>query len=103
MRIRQCSPGDASYLQSSVFGPPGNTKPACFGFKYMTSNNANPRRSAGYDRDRRIQDNLLESAILDLLDHRRAGNSICPSEVARSVAPEDWRALMGPTKKAARR
>ena len=30
-----------------------------------------------------------------------ATKSICPSEVARSLAPEDWRPLMGPVRQAA--
>jgi len=38
------------------------------------------------DRDRR-----LEAAIVDLLDERAAGASICPSEAARRIDPEGWR------------
>lgn len=44
----------------------------------------------------------LKRAILELLDARRA--SICPSEVARAVAPEyrcEWRDLMSPVRHAA--
>lgn len=29
------------------------------------------------------------------------GKSICPSEVARALAPEDWRRLLGPIRAAA--
>jgi hypothetical protein len=45
----------------------------------------------------------LESAITDLLDQRGAGKTICPSEAARRVDPEDWRPLMEPARRAARR
>lgn len=37
---------------------------------------------------------LIESTLLDLVTQRGAGKSICPSEVARAVNPEDWRPLM---------
>jgi hypothetical protein len=33
-------------------------------------------------------------AMFDLLAKRRPGRSICPSEVARSLSPGDWRSLM---------
>jgi len=36
----------------------------------------------------------IRSAILDLLAKRSAGATICPSEAARQVDPNDWRALM---------
>lgn len=39
-------------------------------------------------------DARLEQAIGELLDLRPAGTTICPSEAARRVDPEDWRALM---------
>ncbi len=45
----------------------------------------------------------LESAILDLLDRRARGATICPSEAARAVDPDDWRELMEPARSAARR
>lgn len=33
--------------------------------------------------------------LLDLLDRRQAGATVCPSEVARALRPRgDWRALM---------
>ena len=48
----------------------------------------------------------LEAAILRLLDQRGAGKSICPSEVARTVAGSEvrsaWEPLMEPTRQAAR-
>ncbi len=40
----------------------------------------------------------LESAILDLLDRRARGATICPSEAARAVDPDDWRELMEPAR-----
>lgn len=46
----------------------------------------------------------LEAAIVALLDERRRGATICPSEAARMVAGDgDWRALMEPARAAARR
>jgi hypothetical protein len=45
----------------------------------------------------------LEGAILDLLE-QRAPSTICPSDVARAVGPEDgWRELMQPVRDAAGR
>lgn len=34
------------------------------------------------------------AATLDLLASRAAGATICPSEVARALSPEDWRSAM---------
>ncbi|TQC44449.1 DUF3253 domain-containing protein [Rhodococcus sp. WS4] len=45
----------------------------------------------------------LEDSIRALLDARADGASICPSDVARAVAPDDWRPLMEPVRRAARR
>lgn len=45
----------------------------------------------------------LESAILDLLDRRGRGKSLCPSEVARQERPDDWREHMERVRQAARR
>jgi Protein of unknown function (DUF3253) len=45
----------------------------------------------------------LESAITELLDARGPGKTICPSEAARRVDPQDWRPLMEPARRAARR
>ena len=45
----------------------------------------------------------LERAIETLLDQRRADASICPSEAARAVDPEDWRELMPAARAAAGR
>ncbi|MQA32888.1 DUF3253 domain-containing protein [Modestobacter roseus] len=39
-------------------------------------------------------DAVLERTIEGLLDQRRPGTSICPSEAARAVGADDWRALM---------
>lgn len=47
-------------------------------------------------------DRALEAAILELLDRRAAGATICPSEAARAVAA-DWRPLLEPARQAARR
>jgi hypothetical protein len=48
-------------------------------------------------------DERLGSVILELLQARSAGATICPSEAARAVAPEGWRELMEPARRAARR
>ena len=48
-------------------------------------------------------DRDLESRIRSLLAARAADSTICPSDVARAVAPEDWRPLMEPVRRAARR
>ncbi len=48
-------------------------------------------------------DERLESAILELLRVRGGGATICPSEAARSVDPQNWRDLMEPARAAARR
>lgn len=48
-------------------------------------------------------DDALEQVILDLLAARGRGRTICPSEAARAVRPEDWREWMERTRMAARR
>ena len=48
-------------------------------------------------------DSALEGSMLDLLAHRARGATVCPSEAARAVGGEDWRALMEPARAAARR
>lgn len=45
----------------------------------------------------------LEQRILDLLATRDPASSICPSDVARDAAPDDWRPLMQPIRDAAAR
>jgi hypothetical protein len=45
----------------------------------------------------------LERVILQLLGQRLGGASICPSDAARAVRPEGWRALMDETRAAAGR
>ncbi len=48
-------------------------------------------------------DEQLEQTIASLLDARGPSKTICPSEAARVVQPDDWRPLMEPTRRAARR
>jgi hypothetical protein len=48
-------------------------------------------------------DARLERAIDALLDARRAGATICPSEAARAVDPDRWRELMPAARAAAGR
>jgi hypothetical protein len=55
------------------------------------------RRHGVTDLDRR-----LERTIDELLD-ARAPSTICPSDVARKADPDDWRPLMEPVRRAARR
>jgi hypothetical protein len=43
---------------------------------------------------REPDDRTIADAIDALLGERRNGASICPSEVARRLSPEDWRPLM---------
>ncbi len=50
------------------------------------------------------RDRQIERIIVELLQQRAAGASICPSEAARRLAGEDgWRAQMEPVRMAARR
>lgn len=53
------------------------------------------RKVSGEDRE-------LERLIIELLDARPAGATICPSEAARALGG-DWRARMEPARAAARR
>lgn len=48
-------------------------------------------------------DRELEDAILTLLAGRAMSSSACPSEAARRVGGEEWRALMDPARAAAAR
>jgi hypothetical protein len=43
----------------------------------------------------------LRAAILELLDRRGPGKTICPSDAARAVAPTDFRELMDTARAAA--
>jgi hypothetical protein len=45
----------------------------------------------------------LEAAILELLDQRGAGKTICPSDAARHVDSGNWRPLMEPVRAAGQR
>lgn len=50
------------------------------------------------------QDQAIERRILELLEARTLGATLCPSEVARALRPDgNWRALMEPVRQAARR
>lgn len=60
--------------------------------------------SAGCRRRRtRPQDTALERSILDLLEQRPAGATICPSEAARQVFSDGWQGEMESVRMAARR
>ncbi|MEE9096870.1 DUF3253 domain-containing protein [Pseudarthrobacter phenanthrenivorans] len=45
----------------------------------------------------------LEAKILELLAARAPTSTICPSDAARAVGGNEWRHLMEPARKAARR
>ena len=45
----------------------------------------------------------LERAILELLDRRAVGATICPSEAARAVGGDEWRSEMDAARAAALR
>jgi hypothetical protein len=45
----------------------------------------------------------LEASILSLLANRAATATACPSEAARAVGGDEWRDLMEPARRAARR
>ncbi len=48
-------------------------------------------------------DDDIERTLLELLQARDGHTSICPSEVARKIDPDDWRNLLEPVRRAARR
>ncbi|MCU1434670.1 MAG: hypothetical protein JWR71_1395 [Pseudarthrobacter sp.] len=48
-------------------------------------------------------DKQLETTILELLAARAATSTICPSDAARAVGDGNWRELMEPARRAARR
>lgn len=48
-------------------------------------------------------DRDLEQAIVELLDGRAGGATICPSEAAKAIRPDSWREHMEPARSAARR
>jgi hypothetical protein len=51
-------------------------------------------------------DKTLEQTIMRLLQSRKTGANICPSEAARALAGDEeqhWRPLMEPVRRAARR
>jgi hypothetical protein len=49
------------------------------------------------------EDRAVEAALRDKLSRVRTGGTVCPSDAARAVAPDDWRRLMDPAREAARR
>lgn len=50
-----------------------------------------------------VEEKELAAKIRELLSARSAESSICPSDVARAAAPDNWRSLMDPVREAARR
>ncbi len=69
---------------------------ACWDRVRYCSERCRRHRPSGLDAD-------LEQTILALLAERRRGATICPSEVARRVRPDDWRPLMDRVRAAATR
>lgn len=59
--------------------------------------------SEGCRRGVGVKDRELERVILELLAGRERGATICPSEAARAVFPEDWREHMEDARRAGRR
>jgi len=55
------------------------------------------------ERKHQARNDTMERRIVDALSLRARGASICPSEIAMAVAPDDWRGLMEPVREAARR
>ncbi|MCQ4125393.1 DUF3253 domain-containing protein [Rhodococcus erythropolis] len=49
-----------------------------------------------------MEEKELAAKIRELLSARSAESSICPSDVARAAAPDNWRPLMEPVREAAR-
>lgn len=45
----------------------------------------------------------IEAAILEVAHRRGAGRTLCPSDIARALAPDDWRPLMPTVRLAAGR
>jgi len=45
-----------------------------------------------------VSDTRIREAILTLLQFRGREKSLCPSEVARYLEPEEWRPLMDPVR-----
>lgn len=43
----------------------------------------------------------VEQVILGLLERRAPGKTICPSDAARALDAEDWRALLAPVREQA--
>lgn len=63
---------------------------------------ADPQRDEAQTPADKIQQQL-ETSILELLAGRAATSTICPSDAARAVGDENWRDLMEPARRAARR
>lgn len=92
-------------------GRPGDTKTCSSCGRVMTwrksweRNWDHVRYCSDACRKRKVSDvdMALESAIMTLLDARAEDASICPSEAARAVGGDDWRDLMEPARRAARR
>jgi len=55
------------------------------------------------ERELNETDRQLEIAIVELVEQRSPDKTICPSDAARQVRPDDWRVLMERTRLAARR
>jgi hypothetical protein len=60
-------------------------------------------RRASKSNDQQTIARALEQSILALLAERPKSATICPSEAARRVRPDDWRDWMEPARQAARR
>lgn len=50
-----------------------------------------------------MSDHEIDRTILDLIAARGPSKTACPSEVARELAPQDWRPLMEAVRQRARK
>ena len=48
-----------------------------------------------------VTEQAIEATLMQLVDARGPGKSICPSEVARQLAPGAWQPLLGPVRRVA--
>lgn len=48
-----------------------------------------------------LAEDIIQTAILKLVKQRGLTASACPSEVARTLSPDDWRELMPQVREAA--
>ncbi|GJD77178.1 DUF3253 domain-containing protein [Methylobacterium gregans] len=63
-----------------------------------------PGKSSDRKPGQSVDEGLIETTLLDLVDGRGAGKTVCPSEVARALGgphPDGWGKLMQPVRRIA--